>query len=315
MNVPTLDRLIIIGAGAVGGSIGGLLAEAGHEVVLVARGAHHDALAADGLALRLPSRALHLRLPCVNSLEDVDWRDGDVAMLATKLQDAESVLDALRVAAGAHVPVVCAVNGLEGEQWAAARFETVLSMLVWLPATHLVPGEVRLHSDACPGVLDTGPFQGTDAMSLASQLCANLRDAGFDAIAREDITRWKYAKLITNLGSAAQAMVEDDWKTVADAARTEGETVLAAAKVDRVSTEALLDRCRAVTVEAVDGHARAGGSTWQSRARGKSLESPWIEGLIARLATQHGITAPINTYLAAASREPRALTAAEVMGT
>ncbi|EDX26561.1 hypothetical protein SSAG_06252 [Streptomyces sp. Mg1] len=44
-------RYIIIGAGAIGATIGGRLAESGREVVLVTRGAHAEALRADGLQL------------------------------------------------------------------------------------------------------------------------------------------------------------------------------------------------------------------------------------------------------------------------
>jgi 2-dehydropantoate 2-reductase len=47
-------RYIVIGAGAVGGTIGGRLFESGHDVVLVARGPHLDALRAHGLRLATP---------------------------------------------------------------------------------------------------------------------------------------------------------------------------------------------------------------------------------------------------------------------
>jgi 2-dehydropantoate 2-reductase len=50
-------RYIIIGAGAVGGAIGGRLFEGGREVVLVARGAHYRALAEKGLTLVTPGAA------------------------------------------------------------------------------------------------------------------------------------------------------------------------------------------------------------------------------------------------------------------
>ena len=56
-------RYIIIGAGAVGGAIGGRLFESGHEVVLVARGAHLEALREGGLRLRTPEGSLTLPGP------------------------------------------------------------------------------------------------------------------------------------------------------------------------------------------------------------------------------------------------------------
>ena len=47
-------RWVVYGAGAVGGVLGGLLHEAGEDVVLVARGAHLDAVRRDGLILATP---------------------------------------------------------------------------------------------------------------------------------------------------------------------------------------------------------------------------------------------------------------------
>ncbi len=58
-------RYIIIGAGAVGGTIGGCLFQGGHDVVLVARGAHLDALRAHGLRLATPLGTDLLDIPAV----------------------------------------------------------------------------------------------------------------------------------------------------------------------------------------------------------------------------------------------------------
>ncbi|MAG58583.1 MAG: 2-dehydropantoate 2-reductase [Planctomycetes bacterium] len=313
-----LKRVVVVGAGAVGGSIGGLLADTDVRVTLVARGEHGAALRRDGLSLRMPDRAVWIAPPCVGRVDEVSWRSGDVALVATKLQDAVPALDALLDAAGPGLPVVCAFNGIHGEQWAKERFDTVLSMLVWMPATHLDPGEVRLHSKKCRGVLDIGPYgdddAGSPAFALAERFCVRLREAGFDAVARADITRWKHAKWITNLGGAAQALVTDDWKSVAAAARLEGEAVLDAAGTDRVPTDELLERCSAVTADAVDGQRRSRGSTWQSHARGQPMESPWLEGAMADLAAVVGVPAPVNATLAAAAQGPRRLTAKEALG-
>ena len=131
-------RYVVIGAGAIGGTIGGRLAEAGREVVLVARGAHLAALRKSGLRLDDPERSRTLRLPAVGGVGEVGWRTGDVALLCTKTQDTEAVLDALRAAAP-DVPVVCAQNGVANERFAAARFAAVQAMCVMLPAEHIAP--------------------------------------------------------------------------------------------------------------------------------------------------------------------------------
>jgi choline dehydrogenase-like flavoprotein len=85
-------RYIIIGAGAVGGTIGGRLFEGGHEVVLVARGSHLDALRAQGLRLVTPDGEVALPVAAVGQPGELDLRDGDVLVLAVKTQDAEAVL-------------------------------------------------------------------------------------------------------------------------------------------------------------------------------------------------------------------------------
>jgi 2-dehydropantoate 2-reductase len=85
-------RYIIVGAGAIGGTIGGRLFEAGHEVVLVARGPHLDALRAHGLRLVTPDGEAALPILAVGQPAELDLRDGDVLVLAVKTQDAEAVL-------------------------------------------------------------------------------------------------------------------------------------------------------------------------------------------------------------------------------
>ena len=85
-------RYIIIGAGAVGGTIGGCLAQGGHEVVLVARGTHLDALREGGLRFGTPSGTDVLPIPAVGGPGELDLRPDDVLMVATKSQDSVAVL-------------------------------------------------------------------------------------------------------------------------------------------------------------------------------------------------------------------------------
>lgn len=88
-------RYIIIGAGAVGGVVGGRLAGAGCEVVLVARGAHQVALRERGLRLRVPDGEFVQRLPVVGGPAELgELRADDVLVLAVKTQDSEAALRA-----------------------------------------------------------------------------------------------------------------------------------------------------------------------------------------------------------------------------
>ena len=155
-------RYVILGAGAIGSVIGGRLFENGHDVVLVARGAHLAALADQGLELRDPDRSVRLAVATAPSPAQAGLRGGDVAVLATKTQQTEALLVELQACAPPGTPVVCAQNGVENERLALRRFENVQAMCVFMPATHLEPGVVEvplspLHGPARPGPLPRRP--------------------------------------------------------------------------------------------------------------------------------------------------------------
>ena len=316
------NRVVVIGAGAVGGTIAALLSDAGFPVSIVARGEHGATIHEHGMILRLPDRTLSVHPPCFQMVEQVDWQENDIVLVAVKLQDAQSVLDQLVKCVGPQIPVICASNGIHGERWACERFDAVLSMLVWMAASHLRAGEVSLFSYGCYGVLDIGPVTNQretalpeqDMCTLGNSVCEQLRRSGFDSVFRQDIQSWKYAKWITNMGNTAQALVTDDWQRVAEAARQEGRQVLANAGLLTVTTKQLLDRCKNVQLVNIDGHSRGGGSTWQSHKRGTPMESPWIEGALADLADQLGVPAPINRQLSELSKNPKPVVAADLPG-
>src|SRR4051812_46179453 len=164
-------RYIVIGAGGVGGTIGGRLAQAGHEVVLVARGPHLDALRAQGgLRLATPEGTSVIGVPAVSGPDEVELCAGDVLLLATKTQDAEAALAGWAwkpvqggTVAAEDLPVLCAQNGVASERLTLRRFRQVYGVCVWLPATHLEPGLVEAQGAPLSGLLHVGRYpSGTD---------------------------------------------------------------------------------------------------------------------------------------------------------
>ena len=181
-------RYIIIGAGAVGGTIGGCLFQGGHDVVLVARGAHLDALRSRGLTQATPLGTETLDIPAVGGPGEMTLQDGDVLVLSTKGQDTAGVLDdwawqpvggtADGPAAAEALPIVCAQNGVANEGFALRRFRHVYGMCVWLPATHLEPGTVVSQGTPLAGLLPVAEIQFRKyADPAAEQLndCGTLR--------------------------------------------------------------------------------------------------------------------------------------------
>lgn len=322
-------RYIIIGTGAVGGVIGGLLAAAGRDVVLVARNRQLEALSADGLEVATTDGIHHVHPATAAGPDAVDLRPDDVLVLAVKSQDSAAALQAWAdrpVAGGGtaatQLPLVCAQNGVDNERAALRRFAHVVGMCVWLPATHLEPGRVSAGSTPVPGVLWLGPVPvgGPAPTAIAADLVA----AGFRAPVVDDVMAWKYYKLMSNLGNAVEALCgtvsDGPARQLTAAATAEGRAVLAAAGV-RVVPDAEHDAARADfhmgRLPGEDG----GGSSWQSLARGTgSIEADYLNGEVVLLGRLHGVPTPVNGMLqqlarqaAAAGTPPGTFDAAELL--
>nr|WSW43006.1 ketopantoate reductase family protein [Streptomyces sp. NBC_01001] len=299
-------RYIIIGAGAIGATIGGRLAEAGAEVVLVARGAHAQALTADGLRLTTADGARVHRIPVVTGPAELgELRPDDVLLLTVKTQDAIAALDAwgdAEVAGGGtaaqRLPVLCAQNGVESERLALRRFARVYGVCVWLPATFLEPGEVSALCAPLTGILHIGLAAG-GADARARRIAADLEKSGFEAPVVEDVMRWKYAKLLGNLGNAIQATTgpEPDPAKAAllQRAQREGRAALEAAGIAYASAA---EQSAARDGKVDQPPSLRGGSCWQSLQRGTgSIEADYLNGEITLLGRLHGIPTPVNDTL------------------
>lgn len=290
-------RYIIYGAGAVGGVIGARLFQHARDVVLIGRGAHLDAIRRGGLTVELAAETLALPIPATGHPSELRFSEDDAVILAMKTQDTAAALDQLRDAGGDKLPIFCAQNGVVNERLALRRFDRVYGVLVILPASHMEPGVVRANASNKTGILDLGCYpSGADA--LAQAVADDLNAADFSAHVREEIMRWKYGKLIGNLGNALQAAcgLEADTRDIFLRLREEALACYEVAGIDCTSGEEMLARREGVlSFETVRGQQRGGSSSWQSLARGAgSIETDFLNGEIALLGRLHGVPTPAN---------------------
>lgn len=312
-------HFVVCGAGGIGGVLGGLLHRTGHSVVLIARGAHYEAMRERGLRLESPAESVELDVPVVDHPSRLSWDDGDVVLLAMKSQDTVPALHALPRA----VPVVCVQNGVANERSALRRYADVYGVCVMCPTNFLLPGVVQAYSFPTPGILDLGRYpSGLDdlAVAVSDAFCA----AGFASEPRPDITRWKYGKLLMNLGNAIEAVCGSSARggTLGSLARSEGEACLRAAGIDFVSeAEDVERRGDLLSMRPIAGERRGGGSSWQSLERGTgSIETDYLNGEIVLLGRLHGVPTPVNGLLqrlanqaTAEGRKPGSVTEDEVL--
>ena len=291
-------RFVVFGAGAIGGVVGARLHQSGHQVALIARGAHLDAIRERGLILQDPAGRSVLDIEAYASASEVAWEGGEVVLLATKGQDTGGALIALRAAAPHGTPVVCMQNGVANERGALRLFENVYGAVVMVPAAHIEPGVVESHASRLTGIIDVGRYP-SGADEPAEEIAASLRESRFDSCARDDVMRLKYAKLMLNLANAVGAICKPgpENERLIETAREEGRAALTAAGIpfDAPEVSDVQGRWERIGVQA---DRRSGSSTWQSLARNTGgVETDYLNGEIALLGRLHGVATPVNAAL------------------
>lgn len=295
-------RFVVMGAGAIGGVVGGRLAEHGHDVVLVARGAHHDAIAADGLLLRCPAGEVRLDVPVVAHPDALTLGADDVVLLTVKGQDTPAALHAL-AGGPPELAIACLQNGVDNERQVLRRTPNTYAVPVMLPATHLQPGVVDASSSPVTGILDVGCYPG-GVDERAEAISAAFAASSFSSVTTPDVMRFKWAKLLMNLGNSLQAAVgpmgqADGAADLYARARAEAEAVIAAAGIDCASAEEdARRRGTLLTTGLIAGERRGGGSSWQSLARRTgTIEADLLNGEIVLQGRLHGVPTPVNAML------------------
>jgi 2-dehydropantoate 2-reductase len=307
-------RYVIYGAGAIGGAIGARLFEAGHDVILIARGAHFRALSDEGMTYCDPAATRVLRVAVVDRPQEIAWCDDDVVLLAMKSQATEHAVRELSVVAPPTIAVVCAQNGVDNERVALRRFPHVYGMCVMMPASHLDPGVIEADSYPVVGVLDLGRYpHGVDKMS--ERIAADLSTSGFLSRSEPAVMSWKYEKLLMNLSSGVRAICgpetpgdEPDARLrllVAERLQDEAAECFVRAGIVLPAPEDRRARWEGVlTRKPLPGSRALAGSGWQSLARRTgTIEADYLNGEITLLGRLHGVPTPANDLVGRVSNE------------
>jgi 2-dehydropantoate 2-reductase len=274
--------------------------QSGQEVVLIARGAHFEAIRDHGLRIQSPDDDVTLTIPVVDHPSQLDLTANDVVFLAMKSQDTIGACEALRACAPGDIAVACFQNGVENERVVLRHFAGTYAVCVMSPTAHTEPGVVLAQSAPVSGLLDIGRYpSGLD--DRANEIAGALNGSTFHSIPRPDVMRWKYTKLLMNLANSIEAAVAPDPRIgdLGKLVRAEGEACLHAAGIDFASREEDKERRgNRMDVRPVNGEFRGGGSSWQSLARGTgTIEADYLNGEIVMLGRLHGVPTPANELM------------------
>ena len=294
-------RYVVYGVGAVGGVIAGHLHRTGHDVTLVARGAHLAAIRERGLTLDTHEATYVVDAPATDTAADVAWGDDTVVLLTVKSHQTAVAVTDLAAHAPAGTSVVCAQNGVANEREVLRRFDRTYGLTVMLPSSHLHPGVVVQKCHPVPGILDLGRYPtGADAVSAA--VAADLRAAGFESVPRPDIMAWKYRKLVTNAVGDVATVLPAEAAALQPLVRAECESVLLAAGITAV-TQDEDDERRGELLRERPGDTGPNSLGQSLARRTPGTEVDFRAGEIVLLGRLHGVPTPANERVQRATHD------------
>ncbi|HEY8068734.1 MAG TPA: 2-dehydropantoate 2-reductase [Burkholderiales bacterium] len=314
-------KICIYGAGAVGGLMAGRLAQGGHDVSVVARGAHLTAIREKGLRVRSGGKEFSVNLKADS--DPAKLGPQDAVIVAVKAQNLPEVAAAIGPLAGADTTIVTAMNGVPwwffdrlpfgegklrldsldpgGKLSHAMPTDRVVGCVIHLAASTPEPGLISHNTGERLILGEPGGKNTARTLDLVKALAA----AGFEAQASGFIEKDFWVKLIGNVSfnpvaaltlATANRLIADDYvKAYMVAIMREVLAIGRAVGVDAaIDPEARMDMARKL------GAFKP--STLQDMEAGKSLE---IDGLLIgtlEIARKAGVAAPFTESLAGLAR-------------
>jgi len=302
MTLDAHPRVAVMGAGAVGGFFGGMLALAGVPVTLVGRAQHVDAVKRNGLVIERESHNDVVQVDATTDLAAV--RDADIVLVCVKSPDTAAAAAAIKPFLRTDSVVVSLQNGVENAQTIAHNIDqVVLAAVVWVGAYMNGPGIVR-HAGAGHLVLGVPRASAGrhDAAARAQQVAAMFERAGVPCPVAADIEVALWSKLTVNCAfNAISALGRARYGRMAREGATRGimeAAVREAVAVAQASGVALDEAAMLASVwRTAEALPSQYSSTAQDILRGKPTEIDMLNGFVARRAEALGLAAPVNRAL------------------
>src|SRR5882762_9700390 len=288
-----MTAMRVMAAGAIGCYYGGMLARAGHDVTLIARPPHVEAVKRSGL--RLQTKTFDERLPVHASAEPQSVRGAEVILFSVKSQDTETAGAALKPHLERDAAIVTLQNGVDNaERLAALLGREVVPAAVYAAVEMAGPGHVRHHGR---GELVIG--RGAASAAIADVFAS----AGVPVEVSDNVNGVLWAKLIANCAyNALSAITQLPYGKLVHGAgvpavmRDIVDECLAVARATGI--EVAGDQHEAVRRIALTMPDQF-SSTAQDLARGKKTEIEHLNGVVVRKGEALGVPTPANRMLLA----------------
>src|SRR5580704_5347836 len=289
-------RIAVMGAGAVGCYYGGMLARAGHDVLLIGRPQHVEAVERQGL--RLETQTFDERIRVSASTEGSAVQGAQLVLFCVKSTDTESGAAAIKPHLAPDALVMSLQNGVENaDRLRALLPQEVAAAVVYIGTEMAGPGHVRHHGR---GELVIEPSKASDDVARA------LIAAGVPTDISDNVCGALWAKLILNCAyNALSAITQMPYgrlvkgEGITAVMRDVVDECVAVAKADDVTIPGDIDAAVRKIAETAAGQY---SSTAQDLARGKRSEIDHLNGFIVRRGGALGVATPVNRLLHAIVR-------------
>ena len=289
-------KIGVMGAGAVGCFYGGMLARAGHEVVLIGRPAHVEAINRGGLDMELKTFRERIHIPASTNVAML--RNAEIVLCCVKSGDSVQAAAEMAPHLGADSLLLSLQNGVDNaERLSAALGRPVLPAVVYVATEMAGPGHLRHHGRGelvIPPTPLARPFQ--DAC-IAAGIPVSISDNVMGAL---------WAKLVVNCAfNGLSAITQLPYGTI-----VRGENALSV-------LHDIVDECVAVATAAgisITGDpwentetiartmATQKSSTSFDLARGRRTEIDYINGHVVARGAALGVPTPVNRAIHAIVR-------------
>jgi 2-dehydropantoate 2-reductase len=296
-------KIAVMGAGSIGGYFGGMLAQGGHQVTLIARGAHRQAIEAHGLKIITDDREFIVRCATTDNPKSVG--PVELVLLTVKTyHNAQAVPALLPLISGA-TSVLCLQNGMDSYQAVAqamapaAGLKKVLPGAAYIEASLAGPGVVRQSGQVVRIVF--GELDGSDS-DRGRLILQAFEQSGIPAQFTQDIqqTLWtKFLFIATMAGvttlsreTMAQLLPRPEWRQAIEDCMREIEAVARALGVK------LAEDVVSSTLSYIEGSLEQMHASMHADVMaGRPLELEALNGAVVRAGRMAEVPAPVNNLI------------------
>jgi 2-dehydropantoate 2-reductase len=283
-------KIAIMGSGGVGGSWGGRLAHIGCDVSFVARGSHLAAMRENGILIENETLG-NIHVPHVNVTDDpAAIGVADVVLIAVKLWDTDSAVQAVRPMVGPNTAVISLQNGVIKDDILRQVHgdHAVVGGVAYVAAHVARPGVIRQTGAMQRCVV--GEYDGRRSARVEA-LHAALARAGIKSEISDDIRRTIWEKYVFLVGLSGSTTIREHPRARAFLHDLMSETV-AVGRADGVKLPEHYAEERLAFADTLAYDMNS--SMHHDLASGNPLELPWLSGGVVQLGEKRGVPTPAN---------------------